>query len=375
MQLQLDPAVPYAVALEGGGARGAYQIGVWKALDEAGIRYNAVAGTSVGALNGALMAMRDLNGAERLWKSIRFSKVMEVDDGTMKKLMKGNLLQIDFKAVGESLKKIVSEGGFDVTPLKNLIEETVDETKIRTGDVELFINTYSVTDHKELDLDAKGLADGELSDMLLASAYFPAFKHEKLRGKLYTDGGVQNVLPLSSLVERGYTDILAVRLYGFGISKRVTIPKGTTVTTVAPNRDLGNMLNFDAESCTKNLTLGYFDAKRVLYGLYGERYYIDRTWSEQQAYDLLRENLLPYYEKKGKPVTLRALNEEYIPKLGREVSGKGDYYDLLIRCLETAAEKLGIDEFSVMTDEDLYRAVKQAGQGKRTRFGILKYLR
>ena len=64
MELKLDTSKVYAIALEGGGARGAYQVGVWRALEEAGIRYNAVSGTSVGAINGALMAMRDLNQAE-----------------------------------------------------------------------------------------------------------------------------------------------------------------------------------------------------------------------------------------------------------------------------------------------------------------------
>ena len=42
MRLRLDNSKPYAVVLEGGGARGAYQVGVWKAMDEAGVRYNAV---------------------------------------------------------------------------------------------------------------------------------------------------------------------------------------------------------------------------------------------------------------------------------------------------------------------------------------------
>ena len=37
MQLKLDPTITYAIALEGGGAKGAYEIGVWKALREAGI--------------------------------------------------------------------------------------------------------------------------------------------------------------------------------------------------------------------------------------------------------------------------------------------------------------------------------------------------
>ena len=67
MELQFDTSKVYAIALEGGGAKGAYEAGVWKALEEAGVKYNAVAGTSVGALNGAMMASRDLETALHLW--------------------------------------------------------------------------------------------------------------------------------------------------------------------------------------------------------------------------------------------------------------------------------------------------------------------
>ena len=49
----LDLTKEYGLVLDGGGARGAYQIGAWKALREAGVKIEAVAGTSVGALNGA----------------------------------------------------------------------------------------------------------------------------------------------------------------------------------------------------------------------------------------------------------------------------------------------------------------------------------
>ena len=73
MKLLLDRKKEYGVVLDGGGARGAYQIGAWKALKEAGIRIHAVAGTSVGALNGALICMDDLNKAQDIWKSMAFS--------------------------------------------------------------------------------------------------------------------------------------------------------------------------------------------------------------------------------------------------------------------------------------------------------------
>ena len=60
MRPVIDLTKEYGLVLDGGGARGAYQIGAWKALAEAGVRIRGIAGTSVGALNGALICMGDV---------------------------------------------------------------------------------------------------------------------------------------------------------------------------------------------------------------------------------------------------------------------------------------------------------------------------
>ena len=74
----IDLTKEYGIVLEGGGAKGAYQIGAWKALKEAGVRIKGVAGTSVGALNGAFICMDDIERAEYVWKHITNSSVMKV---------------------------------------------------------------------------------------------------------------------------------------------------------------------------------------------------------------------------------------------------------------------------------------------------------
>ena len=76
----IDTSKEYGLVLEGGGAKGAYQIGAWKALKEAGVKINAVAGTSVGALNGALICMDELEMAQQMWSNLTYSHVMDVDD-------------------------------------------------------------------------------------------------------------------------------------------------------------------------------------------------------------------------------------------------------------------------------------------------------
>ena len=65
----------YALVLSGGGTRGVYQIGVWKALRELKIEYDLIIGSSIGALNAALMAQGDWEEAHRLWMNITLEMI------------------------------------------------------------------------------------------------------------------------------------------------------------------------------------------------------------------------------------------------------------------------------------------------------------
>ena len=357
MKLKLDKNKTYAIVLEGGGARGAYQIGVWRALDEAGIRYNAVAGSSVGALNGALMTMRRLEQAQALWENIRFSSVMNVDDETMKNLFDLNFGAINFRDLARRAKEIFKGGGIDVTPLRELLAEQVDESAIHDSDVEFFIATYSLTDMKELYLRAKDIEPDTIGDMLLASAYYPAFRNEPLGGKRYIDGGVQDVLPVTPLIDQGCKDIIAIRVFGFGVEKKIDIPEDVTITTIAPTQKLGPVLNFDGELSREQMKLGYFDGMRTLYGLAGERYYIDLTLDEAAAYVHLSRLAEEFSLWDEPPASLRELNEAALPMLAKKLKADGDYRDLYIRCIEMRAQDAGIDPFEIRTDNTLEQMI------------------
>ena len=76
MKPVIDLTNEYGLVLEGGGAKGAYQIGAWKALREAGVKLKGIAGTSVGALNGALICMGDYENARKVWENITYSRIM-----------------------------------------------------------------------------------------------------------------------------------------------------------------------------------------------------------------------------------------------------------------------------------------------------------
>lgn len=339
MKAVIDLKKEYGLVFDGGGARGAYQIGAWKALEEAGVSIAAVAGTSVGALNGALVCMGDVQKAEKIWKKIRFSRVMDVDDQLMEQLFDREL---PFRTAVREVWNHLAAGGVDITPLRNLIHEAVDEEKIRSSGKELCILTFSLTDRKELDLSIEDIEEGQLEDFLLASAYLLGFKNEPLHGKTYLDGGIINNVPTNSLLERGYENIIRVRIYGPGRTPRAVVPATGCEYEIAPRVSLGNILEFSPRRSRQNLKIGYFDAKRVIYGLKGSIYYIEQTHEEC------------YYEEMMKCVS-ELEKAEYKFRL-RLPLGCGDD-ELFLGMLEAAAKLMHIQKYTIYTVDGLTRKV------------------
>lgn len=366
MQPIIDLDKEYGIVLEGGGAKGAYQVGAWQALKEAGIKIKGIAGTSVGALNGAMMCMDDLERAERVWSHLTYSQVMDVEDQKMERLLEGDTPF--WEALSDVAKKM-GEGGLDITPLKNLILEVVDEEKIRNSPVELYIKTFSVDELKELDIDLKRVEPGYMKDLLLASAYiYPLFKNEKLHGRKYIDGGAINNVPLDSLVDRGYQDIIMIRIFGIGREKRVKIPEGTQIFTIEPRVNLGNIIDFNPEKSRRNMKIGYYDAQRMIYGLKGKIYYIEEN--EEECYYLrkllqipeeARDRLLEWYHTWEKEEgRIRAFVEKVLPGVAMELklSREWTYKELYLAILEATAKICRVPKYRVYTVEELREEVK-----------------
>ena len=369
MRFQLDLTKEYGIVLEGGGAKGSYQIGAWKALREAGIQIRGIAGASVGALNGAMICMDDLETAEYIWETISYSKVMDVDDDIIENVKKMDLKAINLKQAAEDAKRVLKERGFDITPLKQLIESVVDEERIRSSERELYLTTYSVTDRRLLVLNARDIPEGEIGDMLMASAYFPAFRNQKLNGKRYMDGGGWNNVPVNVLLEQGYEDIIVIRIYGLGFdSEKVTqIPEGTNVYHIAPRQDLGGILEFDKKKARKNMMLGYYDAKRLLYGLSGRWYYIEAPHSEAYYFERMMAEMkeilafwpeMEEWSEEGRQ-GYRLYTEGLFPFLAKRMNLREDwnYKDLYLSILEFLARKKRINRFCIYSVDQLKKEI------------------
>lgn len=367
MKPVIDTTKEYGLVLEGGGAKGAYQIGAWKALKEANIRIKGIAGTSVGALNGALICMGDLEKAESLWENILYSQIMSVDDKIMEDIFKQKKISRDAL---KDMMDYISDGGVDITPLKELIAECVDEEKIQNSPMDLYIHTFSVDEMRELNVDLKEIEPELIKDFLLASSYiFPIFKSEKLHGKTYIDGGAINNVPVDTLIEKEYKDIIIVRIFGIGREKKVKIPEDTTIYTIAPTVSLGSILDFNPKRSKMHLKRGYFDTMRVLYGLAGKIYYIDEQ--EKECYYLsqlteLSQDIYAYLTDVYKlelqeSREVRNLTEVILPVIAEEMKLSKDwsYKELYLSILEATAKICRIQKYKIYTLQELQDKVRE----------------
>ena len=367
MEMSLDLTKDYALVLEGGGAKGAYQIGAWRALKEAGVKIHAVAGTSVGALNAALICMGDLEAAEKIWSNISTSQVIEVDEEKMSQFFDGSAKLHDWV---QAVVKYTTDGGADITPLKELIADVIDEKKIKEAEIAFYLHTFSLSEMKELDIDVKEVEEGLLPDFLLASAYLPVFKREKLHGQSYMDPGIFNNVPLDSLLKRNYKNIIILRIFGIGRNKPVEIPEDVNVYSVEPRVNLGNILNFNAKKSCNNMKIGYYDTLRMLYQLSGTIYYIDE--SEKECYYV--RQLMNIDEK-----VMDFINKSYITKSTKSISRtymedtlaliaevlklkKYDYRTLYLSILEATAKLFKVSKYTVYTVEELVQTIKEKEQ-------------
>ena len=103
----------YGLVLAGGGAKGIYQIGAWRALREMEIPINCVVGTSVGAMNGAMVACGQYEGAVALWENMSIEKGFALPEPLRVPDRLFSLKNADIL-----IKEMWRNGGLDISPIR-----------------------------------------------------------------------------------------------------------------------------------------------------------------------------------------------------------------------------------------------------------------
>lgn len=268
-----------AIVLSGGGSKGAYQIGVWKALKKLDIQYDIVTGTSVGALNAALMVQKEYMKALWLWFNMDFKRIFDdkIDADYETKEGKSKIFHTYAQAV--------FDGGMKIKRLEHTVEKALNVKKIYKSPIDLGIVTVKIPNLKPMQLQKKEIPKDQLKDYLIASAScFPAFQKKKIGDSTYIDGGLYDNLPINLSIEMGATEVIAVDLEEIGFKKKVK-NKEIPIVTISPNNKIGSFLVFDKHMARRCIQFGYNDTMKVYEKLDG-KYFTFKKGHLQKNYEM-----------------------------------------------------------------------------------------
>lgn len=252
-----------ALVLCGGGARGGYHIGVWKALKEIGYVPSIITGTSVGALNGALLTIKEDDLAEEIWQNMSMETVFN-----KKEKMDINAI----KSPAEFLLQIGEVGGIEPVPLKKLVNKLADEKKFRQSDIDFGLVVTAVKPMRMVTKFVDQMEEGKIADYILASsACFPIMKMYEINGENYVDGGYSDNIPFELALQRGAKEMVIVDMPGIFKLKKVE-DINAKVHYIFPKHDLGNFIIFNKETANRDIVLGYLDTMKVFDKLEGNNY-------------------------------------------------------------------------------------------------------
>ena len=291
-----------AIVLSGGGSKGSYQIGVWKALRKLRIKYDIVTGTSVGALNGALMTQGNFHRALKVWKSINLKTLFGEDAEESE-----NTIEV-FKMYKDNF---IKNGGMEVKDLEKLIDENINKKKFYSSKVNFGLITMNLDTIKPLIVKKNDIAKEKLTDYLVASAScFPVFQKKEINNQNYIDGGYYDNLPINLAIELGADEIIAVDLKAPGIKRKPT--KKIPTITIKPNNKLTNFLNFYEEGTKKNIKIKKNIKK------YSEtwKYLIDKTIDKNLLTSLIKKIYKIDSKKENKEIGIVLL--KIMEDLGKE---------------------------------------------------------
>ena len=205
------------MVLQGGGALGAYQVGVYQALHEAGIEPDWVIGTSIGAINGAIIAGND--PGNRFAKLTRFWDLVEhrqkdelgrlwpatertlASTGTLMRGIAGFFVPNPQVAWGMHMPVGVESAAFYSTaPLKTTLADLIDFDCINKKSTRLTVGAVKVSTGQMQYFDSRDRRMG-VEHVMASGALPPGFPAVRVDGEAYWDGGVYSNTPIEAVLD------------------------------------------------------------------------------------------------------------------------------------------------------------------------------
>lgn len=183
-----------AVVLSGGGAKGAFQVGVLDALiNDHKVRPAIAVGTSTGSIQALGVAQDDIGGLKDVWLGITGNRDI-------------------FRERGDILTSVLFGGKalYNTAPLRKLLQDFADPAKLAASDVDLRLGVASLQSGEFRTID-KSVPD--IHNWVYASCAMPVFFDplETSDRQQWVDGGVRDVTPLGAALELNPTGVLVIR--------------------------------------------------------------------------------------------------------------------------------------------------------------------
>lgn len=351
-----------ALVLGGGGAKGSYEMGVWKALRDMDIKIDLVVGTSIGAVNGALIAQGDYEIAKKLWFSFDIGEMLGVDgykDKELKEKVKTSLQSY--------AKDYLAEGGIDAKEFKETLESIISEEKVRNSPVGFGLVTVELPKLTPVEKFVEEIPQGELVDYIMASsAIAPALKPYEIDGKKFIDGAYYDNIPMELAKKKGASKFIVVDLNSFGRIKKdifASVEK-EDLQYIRCYWDLGLGLILDENLVRRNMDLGYFDTLKAFQAFEGNAYTFikdNKVWNiERMKKDSpLARRLGLYFSRKKTVFDDKLIQAKWKLIMDERVKRGGKKTNDIIAGIEIIAEILEIDPTKIYTMDAMNQKIKE----------------
>lgn len=375
----------YSLVLEGGGAKGAYQVGAIKALKKKGIEFDTIIGTSIGAINAAFIAQGDINKLEELWQTLSFQDLMDINNELIESITNMKFSSDILNEIARKFFNAFKEKGIDTTSIRSLLEKYIDEEKLRNSNIRFGLVTYCLSNMKPQKLFIEDIPQGKVVDYLIATSNLPVFKRQIIDNKSFLDGGAYDNCSVEMLYEAGYKNIIAIKLFKrrkrirnyYKLSKKQDL----NLKIIVPSEELPFILNFETKTLNKILKYGYIDTIKQIDKLDGYKYAIYNI--DEERLKNIKELFTPSFSlnfvklcktsyKIGDNIIDVALNRA-LNKLCRALCGVNtkSFKKQIVSIIEYIAEQGNVSKNKIYTFDDLIiRAQKIVSKREKKAKGI-----
>ncbi len=252
------------LVLEGGGVKGAYQIGALMAVRELLVEFDGVVGTSIGAINGAIYLEGGYSKLFDVWNEIQTNTVFDLSDeetAALKGLdLKPAILRVMHEKKLGTFKML--ESSYEKS--QKFFETIVNEEDIRASGKDYGLVTFNISDMQPVEKMMDEIDEGKLVDYIIASATFPIFPPKIIDDKKYIDGGVYDNMPINLLVKNGYDKMLVIRTNVESKQPKRKVEGNPDLFFITPKEDLGPAMAFSSSRIHAYMQTGYDDAKELM---------------------------------------------------------------------------------------------------------------